>query len=589
MKNILRSASVLLLLLASPAVAQDVLQIGRQRGVEPPAWVKERLARDPNAFEFERAWKSSLERALRQRANLRARGIDAQAFAPARSAQAGAAVAGDFRMPVFMVRYANTPTVPYQTTVLQDRLFATSGAGYTLTTFYRELSRSIFNLSGTVYGWYQVPGTAADYEGDDNGRTPPLIGQLLKDVLDQADETIDFRQFDRDGDGFVDVVAIVHPTAGGECGGRHIWSHRWTYASASATGQPYLTNDGVFVNDYIIQPALDCDQVTPVQIGVFAHELGHALGLPDLYATDRSSSGVGVWDLMGAGNWNQPESPAHMGAWSKALLGWIPEVMLTGNRDGLVLESAIMTGVAYRINVPAVASTRGEYFLLENRQRHGADMHLPAPGLLIWHIDSTAVANRMPTNTVQNDPNHMGVYLVQADGRRDLDLLGNQGDPGDPYPGSTNNTTLDATSVPNSNTHTGTTSGIALHNIRQSGLEITLDLTFGAPGERIIAWGDVDQDGMITHEDMAAIYRGAVGLDPGMVDLRFGDVDADGLVGVRDGYIIQVYVELGPEAVSRFRIGRPASAVQQPAQRLSLPASPALRPIPIKTRRDLTP
>ena len=59
---------------------------------------------------------------------------------------------------------------------------------------------------------------------------------------------------------------------------------------------------------------------------------------------------------------------------------------------------------------------RGEYFLLENRQRLGFDQHLYAEGLLVWQIDPDWVAQRWGGghNSVNGDA-HMGVWLRQAD------------------------------------------------------------------------------------------------------------------------------------------------------------------------------
>ena len=44
--------------------------------------------------------------------------------------------------------------------------------------------------------------------------------------------------------------------------------------------------------DYVIQPAWNCaGPPSAIDIGVFAHEFGHAFGLPDLYDTN-SANGV---------------------------------------------------------------------------------------------------------------------------------------------------------------------------------------------------------------------------------------------------------------------------------------------------------
>jgi immune inhibitor A len=69
-----------------------------------------------------------------------------------------------------------------------------------------------------------------------------------------------------------------------------------------------------------------------------------------------------------------------------------------------------------------------EYFLLETRCKVGYDKHLPAEGLLIWHIDEAISDNTNET--------HYMVGLVQADGKKDLELSVNTGDDGDPFPGS---------------------------------------------------------------------------------------------------------------------------------------------------------
>jgi hypothetical protein len=72
------------------------------------------------------------------------------------------------------------------------------------------------------------------------------------------------------------------------------------------------------------------------------------------------------------------------------------------------------------------------------------------PGLLVWRINDGIVRTGLLNNTVNADPNNPGVYLVQADGRQDLDDIAkqNRGSSGHPFPGSTHNMNLDQTTRP---------------------------------------------------------------------------------------------------------------------------------------------
>ncbi len=70
-------------------------------------------------------------------------------------------------------------------------------------------------------------------------------------------------------------------------------------------------------------------------VGVFAHEYGHDLGLPDLYDTaSGGESDVNFWDLMSSGSHSGPifqSMPTHMGIWDKWVLGWAdPQVFDQG-------------------------------------------------------------------------------------------------------------------------------------------------------------------------------------------------------------------------------------------------------------------
>ncbi len=579
----LSAAVVSIASLPYQADAQDIVMAGRVHGVELPASGRAILARDPNAFEFRRAMKSKLRSAqlLRgtRRGLLPSYGPNGAASAASTSASSGpqpgtrigsgAVVSGVAKVAVLPIRYANTAAEPWAASNLQERLFTGPSGSETLTELYTEMSRGLLTMTGTVYPWTNVAGTDSEYEGaaGNNGLGGAGLWALLKATLDGADASIDFSQYDDDNDGYVDLVAFVQPEAGGECGGsNNMWSHRWVVEGAASQARGpsdviangYATNDGVRISDYVLQPALNCGTPgTPISIGVFAHEFGHALGLPDLYPTSSTASGegIGAWGLMGAGNWNIPTSPAHMEAWSKMQLGWVPIQTITSDATRIVMDPVEMTGQIIRLNVPGTS----EYFLLENRQKLGSDIALRGTGLLVWHVDSATVIEKWPTNSIQNVTTHKGVDLVEADGLARLDKNGYRGGAGDPFPGSVSVTSWTPTTSPSSNGY-GRTSGVSITNIvESSNKQITFDIAFGPPGAIAVKWGDLDGDGVVGNSDVAAIYgcfaNGTCASLPGISRV---DVDADGQATMRDGLIIHSYV-VGGVDVTRFRVGETVS------------------------------
>lgn len=574
---------------ARRANAQDIVMAGRVHGVPLPASGRRILAKNPHAFEFRRAMKSKLRAAQLARGTRRGlvsiSGPDAVAGAtgtasgPLRGTRIGSGpvVNGTERVIVLPILYVNTASQPWPTSNLQQRLFDGPSTTETLTQLYTEMSRGNLTMTGTVAPWTTVPGKDTDYEGKpgNNGLEGAGLWNLLKATLDAADQTIDFSKYDDDGDGYVDLVAFVQPETGGECGGNsNMWSHRWDIGSAAGqangpsdvVANGYLTNDGVRILDYVLQPALNCGlPATPISIGVFAHEFGHALGLPDLYATGANppNEGIGEWGLMGAGNWNSPDSPAHMEAWSKMQLGWAP-VQTISTSSHIVLDPAETTGSIVRINVPGTS----EYFLLENRQPIGSDKHLFAPGLLIWHVDSATVASKWSSNSIQNVTDHKGLDLVEANGLGGLDSPGYRGGPGDVFPGSSDNTSWTPTSSPNSSAYaigvngdTVLATGISVTNIVMSGTQVSFDVAFSSQTKSVVQWGDVNADGMVNNADLSAMHGCLLGGSClGVVALNRGDVDGDRVITLRDALILHSYL-VGGIDVSPYHIGQPIHGV----------------------------
>jgi immune inhibitor A len=302
--------------------------------------------------------------------------------------------------------------------------------------YYQEISYGQFAPEGNVTAWITAPHTYSYYADDSygTGDYPNNSQGLLEDCVNILDPLIDFSEYDANGDGYVESIFLVHAGPGAEETGNSadIWSHAWYYEAE--------TDDGVYTGRYSTEPEELFDGQM-IKIGVFCHEYGHVLGVPDLYDTDGSSEGIGVYCLMAGGSWGalpgNPERPTHMSAEMKRRLGWMSPIDVVGNLVDLVIPPAATNAVCYRVNHPTAPN---EYFLIENRAKIGFDSLFRGDGgLAIWHVDEWGW---------QQDENHRYVTLEQADGNSDLErdygtgnrhARTNRGDAGDLFPGATSN------------------------------------------------------------------------------------------------------------------------------------------------------
>jgi immune inhibitor A len=324
--------------------------------------------------------------------------------------------------------------------------------------YFREVSNHTIDIVGEVVGPLRMPKKQKAYAhgASGMGHTEPNARTMARAAAVAADPLADFDLFDNDGDGFIDAFIVVHAGKGAEVtGSKHdIWSHKWVLPGGA------LEADGKKIYAYLTVPE-DC------KVGVCCHELGHLLfGWPDLYDTDGSSEGIGNWCLMAGGCWNgNGKTPAHPSAWCKASQGWISVVNQKSNETVKIVD--VKTGFeAYRLWKNGRPGS--EYFLVENRQRAKFDSKLPGDGLVIYHVDEAIDDN--------SNEAHPKVALVQADGKRQLEKAINQGDAGDPYPGSTKNRSFDATSDPDSRSYGGMPTAVSVTSIGASGASIRVKL-----------------------------------------------------------------------------------------------------------------
>jgi M6 family metalloprotease-like protein len=411
-----------------------------------------------------------------------------------------AAIAGTAFLPVILVDFSDNVaesslhTPAAYRAMLFDRNHP-HGAG-SMRDYYVDQSGGLFDVTGAVSNtWLRMPRTYAAYVGSSYGyqTTEPNDWTLVRDAVAAADSTMNFCSGDTDGDGFVDSLFVVHAGPGAEEAGSGIWSVRWALPQAYTTQDTCANGQRVKVKDFTIQPEehVDARYTAPgapdrlISIGVFVHEFGHALGLPDLYDIDGSSSGgVGAWDVMASGSWGfggRPWRPTPFSAWTKTALGWAIPANVTADRLAQAIASAdaprtgAFTGI-FRL-ARGGSATSQEYFLVENRQAIGWAANFPTGGLAIWHVDES---RRRTDNRDNADDTRRLLHLLQADGRDDLGLRGTA-DAGDLFPGSSNARTLSWSTNPSTMSYDGTRTGVEVARIGNAGATTTADLIISGP------------------------------------------------------------------------------------------------------------
>jgi M6 family metalloprotease-like protein len=399
-----------------------------------------------------------------------------------------------WNVPVIMGSYSDNANI-FSSAQFQTNLFGANPTG-SMTAYYNEVSYGQFSLSGTVYGPYTAAQTQAYYVNGDYGfgsDFPTNASGFIYSILDVGDPSINFAQYDNDGpdgvpnsgddDGYVDALVVIFPdgdASGGDSD--NFWAHRWNLRYGA--GAPYTTGDAragggfIQIDVYTVQAAEQRNGTYNIikPIGVFCHEFGHVVGLPDLYDTDnpRTSYGVGTYDLMGAGSWGAAwnytteHRPTHMSAWCKAVLGWLTPIEIVGTQS-VQIPPVETNPTVYKLWDDAYQG--GRFFLLENRTKTGFDADIYGNGVLVWHCnDEVRWDNSVDYFRI--------VDLEEADGLNHIDNMVNWMDAGDFYPGSTNKTAFDGSSNPNSNDVFGLPTGVvALGFANGPGSSVSVTLT----------------------------------------------------------------------------------------------------------------
>nr|WP_083842040.1 immune inhibitor A domain-containing protein [Fictibacillus macauensis] len=327
--------------------------------------------------------------------------------------------------------------------------------------FYEEQSGGSYTVDGTVTDWVTVPGKAADY-GDDaasghDNKAPLGPRDFIKDALNAAvKKGLDVSQFDKldpkdlDGDGninepdgIIDHLMVIHAGVGQEAGGGKlgndaIWSHRSVIGN-----QPYkIPGTNMSAYDYTVEPEDGA-------VGVFAHEYGHDLGLPDEYDTQYTGDGepVASWSIMSGGSWNgriagttpTSFSPQNKEYFQKLMGGnWANiQEMNFNDLDSLGTVATIDQSVTksdkpgiVRVNLPnkKVKNIEPKFGQKYYYSTKGDDLHttMTTPELDLTNATKASL-NFKSLYEIEADYDYLNIKVVKADGSADtLDVYGDE-------------------------------------------------------------------------------------------------------------------------------------------------------------------
>lgn len=302
--------------------------------------------------------------------------------------------------------------------------------------FFREASGGRFDVTGELIARVRVSRSMASYMA-----LPPSDRLLtfLNEVGDSLRRQVPPATFERftepylPGRRIVTPLALVHTGVDGACGNTQgFWAHRSVFPPArSFTGnRPTLVEpmpNGAYLGDYILQGArCSVDPTTNDLIGpgIVIHETGHLLGLPDLYNTNTTASGlpfwtggVGVWDIMSG--YSSLAQPSQLGAFHRAVLGWatVREVTLPPAGSAAIDLAPVRFSGDGGGGDTVLALRYGpdprELLLIEHRTRTGTDRTLPDSGGLLWYVNLARVFDTaqvaLPTERYRAPwgPNHL--------------------------------------------------------------------------------------------------------------------------------------------------------------------------------------
>ncbi len=377
---------------------------------------------------------------------------------------------------------SGAPKIPVILVQYKDIKFKDSDPKTTFTGFFSKGENSAYQYfvdqsngkytpQFDVYGPFTLANNRSTYGGNQVDRwgnsEDKGVGKMVAEGCLGLDSSINFADYDNDGDGECDVVIVLYAGDGeassyDENAEDAVWPCQWEL-SESDYGKS-LRLDGTKVEKFAVFNELYGSDLSKIDgIGTFCHEFSHCLDLPDFYDTQYGPHfGMGHWSLMDYGSYNNDGyTPIGYSAYEKEFMGWIDIDEATENTKYTLQvfnQKNILSDKAVKVTN---SKDKNEYYILENRAKQGWDKYMPAEGLFIYHV---TYDRQVWLNNTVNDEDLQRMTPIPADNSLKLDKEKYYGETyynineadlkGDLWPYNGNNELTD-TSTPAAKVNTG--------------------------------------------------------------------------------------------------------------------------------------
>ena len=289
-----------------------------------------------------------------------------------------------------------------------------------------DVHQVMVTATGSLSAYGSDNGVERDSSSD--GTHLPML--LAEEVVTSTRNSINWNKYDLNGDGTVDRLLILHTTIGQESGGNsnRIWSHFTTFEN------PVDLGDDLSVSHYAMASLGSKSD----GFGTAMHEMLHQMGAYDLYPSHGQQTsiwkGVGDWDIMASGNWNDDgKTPSLPMSSTLATIGlsnyvtvdfsWVEQEGYC-SADSIFFSPQDMAKIDYRIPIG-----QGEYVWIEYRGGNQYDQQLPGTGILVSYQDTTI--DEYDDNELNNNNKRPYLKVIEADGDNELLNGGNEGQSSD--------------------------------------------------------------------------------------------------------------------------------------------------------------